>query len=74
MMNVVQSQKKVGSLPYLSLESITNSGQGFKTVGRLTYLSLGEKSAKGIMKVNATISYANVCREIFTLGTEHMSQ
>ena len=74
MMNVGQSPKTVGSLPYVSLENITNSSRGFKTVGRLTYLSLGEKSAKGIMKVNATISYGNVGREMFTLGNEHMSQ
>ena len=61
-------------MPYVSLEKVTNSTRGFKTIGRLTYLSLGEKGAKGIMKVIATISYGNVCREMFTLGNEHMSQ
>ena len=42
-MNTGQSQKKVGSLPYVAMENITNSSRGFKTIGRLTYLSLGEK-------------------------------
>ena len=65
----------VAILPYISLDKITASSRGFSTIGRLSYKAIGEKSAKGDMKMNAKVLDQNG-RElaVFTLGREQFVQ